>query len=43
MNRLLKPLSFALALLLVLALFPITARADAGFGLDLNGYSTHSS
>lgn len=40
MNRLLKPLSFALALLLVLALFPITARADAGFGLDLNGYST---
>ena len=42
MNRLLKPLSFALALLLVLALFPISARADAGFAIDQNGYSTPS-
>ena len=42
MNRLLKPLSFALALLLVLALFPISATADAGFAIDQNGYSTPS-
>lgn len=40
MNRLLKPLSFALALLLVLALFPISARADTGFAVDSNGYTT---
>lgn len=33
MNRLLKPLSFALALLLVLALFPISARAVSYDGM----------
>ena len=36
MNRLLKPLSFALALLLVLAFFPISAQAATGFSLDKN-------
>ncbi len=40
MNRLLKPLSFALALLLVLALFPTPARAASGFAVDSNGYIT---
>ena len=42
MNRLLKPLSFALALLLVLALFPTPARAATGFAVDSNGYITPS-
>lgn len=42
MNRLLKPLSFALALLLVLALFPTPARAATGFSVDSNGYITPS-
>lgn len=40
MNRLLKPLSFALALLLVLALFPTPVRAASGFAVDSNGYIT---
>ena len=42
MNRLLKPLSFALALLLVLALFPTPVRAATGFAVDSNGYITPS-
>ena len=42
MNRLLKPLSFALALLLALALFPTPARAASGFAVDSNGYTTPS-
>ena len=42
MNRLLKPLSFALALLLVLALFPTPARAASGFARDTSDYTTPS-
>lgn len=42
MNRLLKPLSLALALLLALALFPTPARAASGFAIDSSGYTTPS-
>ena len=40
MNRLLKPLSFALALLLVLALFPISARAVSYDGMRSQNSTT---
>ena len=42
MNRLLKPLSFALALLLVLALFPTPVRAASGFARDTSDYTKPS-
>ena len=42
MNRLLKPLSFALALLLVLALFPISARAVSYDGMRSQNSTTAS-